>query len=269
MAFGVEASKKIILIISILFWFSGAVFTYVGTYFITSYKNFDDFRVDDYGLVPAIIILAVAGFMFSISIIGCCATLKESKIGLGFFLLIILLIFAVEVTALVFVYVYKPSISEGLYDSEYDYFEMYDGYNSQSKAVDYLQTQLQCCGLTDYTDWKNFRWYSDHKTVPESCCRANEPCSGTLEKPHLLNTDGCVDKLQKLLQGVLNFALVFILANAIIKGCVDKLQKLLQGVLNFALFFILGFAIIKFLGILSIYFIICRKPRNDYQTLYA
>ncbi|KAI5094971.1 vertebrate transmembrane 4 superfamily-like [Silurus meridionalis] len=241
MAFGVKPSKNILFLISLLFWLAGATFTYVGSYFITSYKNFEDFRVDDYGLVPAIIILAVAGVMFLISIIGCCATLKESKIGLGFFLLIILLIFAAEVTALVFGYMYKPSISEGLYDSEYDFFDMYDGYNSQSKAVDYLQTQLQCCGLTDYTDWKNFRWYYDHKTVPESCCRANEPCSGKLEQPHLLNTGGCVDKLQQLLQGVLNFALLVIL----------------------------GFAIIKFLGILSISFIICRKPGNDYQTLYA
>ncbi|KAI5614032.1 vertebrate transmembrane 4 superfamily-like [Silurus asotus] len=196
---------------------SGVVLTTVSSVFITSYKIFDDFRVDDYGLVPAFIILAVTGFMFSISIIGCCAILKQSKIDLGFFLLIILLIFAAEVTALVFGYVYKPSISEGLYDSAYDIFYMYDGYNSQSKAVDYLQTQLQCCGLNDYTDWKNFRWYYDHKTVPKSCCRANEPCSGTLEPPCMLNTGGCVNKLQKLLQDVLNFALVFILVTAIIK----------------------------------------------------
>ncbi|KAI5094974.1 mitogen-activated protein kinase 4 isoform X1 [Silurus meridionalis] len=168
---------------------SGVTFTLLGSYFIAIYKIFEDFRVDDYGLVPAIIILAVAGVMFSISIIGCCAIWRESKIGLGFFLLIILLIFAAEVTALVFGYVYEPSISEGFSDSEYDFFYMYDGYNSQSKAVDYLQTELQCCGLTDYNDWKNFRWYYDRKTVPESCCRANEQCSGKLEQPHLLNTD--------------------------------------------------------------------------------
>ncbi|KAF7695282.1 hypothetical protein HF521_007005 [Silurus meridionalis] len=235
MAFRVKASKNILFLISLLFWWSGAVFTYVGSYFITSYKNFDDFRVDDYGLVPAIIILAVAGVMFSISIIGCCAILRESKIGLGFFLLIIWLILAAEVTALVFGYVYKPSIIDGLYGSAYNLFYMYDGYNSQSEAVDYLQTQLQCCGLTDYNDWKNFRWYYVYKTVPESCCRANEPCSGKLEQPHLLNTGGCVDKLQQLLERVLNFALLVILGFAIIKFLAVNTQKPRQIMANMVL----------------------------------
>lgn len=57
---------------------------YVGSYVISSYKTFDDFRVDSYTVIPAVIILVVAVVMVVVGIIGCCATLRESKVGLGF-----------------------------------------------------------------------------------------------------------------------------------------------------------------------------------------
>lgn len=56
---------------------------YVGSYVIKSYNNFVDFVSDKYTLIPAAIIIGVAVVMFVIGIVGCCATLKESKVGLG------------------------------------------------------------------------------------------------------------------------------------------------------------------------------------------
>lgn len=77
-------AQVLFLTLCIFFQAAGAALAYVGSYVISTYKNFDDFRVDQYTFVPAIIILAVAVVMFFIGIIGCCATLRESKVGLGF-----------------------------------------------------------------------------------------------------------------------------------------------------------------------------------------
>ncbi|TSL10190.1 Tetraspanin-3 [Bagarius yarrelli] len=239
---GIVTSKTVLLFLSLIFWAAGAALAYVGSYVITSYKNFDYFSVDKYAVVPVAIVLAVAVVLFIVGIVGCCATLKESKVGLGFFLLIILLIFAAEVTALVFGVIYGGKINGELDKSMGDVFEKYNGENSETQAVNYLQSQLECCGVSNYTDWSSRPWFRSHNnSVPTSCCKANTTCSGQFNHLEVLNTNGCKAKLEQLLQNVLSWALLVILV----------------------------FAILKFLGILSICVIGCRSPRNDYQPLYS
>lgn len=63
---------------------AGAALAYVGSYVIKSYNSFEDFVSDKYSVIPAAIIIGVAVVMFVIGIVGCCATLRESKVGLGF-----------------------------------------------------------------------------------------------------------------------------------------------------------------------------------------
>ncbi|XP_036434333.1 tetraspanin 36 [Colossoma macropomum] len=239
---GIITSKTVLLILSLIFWAAGAALSYVGAYVIRSYKNFDNFLEDKYTLIPAAIIIGVAVVMFIIGIVGCCATLRESKVGLGFFMFILLLIFAAEVTAFVFGFIYKGRIKGDLEKSMSEVFQKYDGKNAETRAVDYLQSQLQCCGVRNYTDWTSTPWFSSHnRTVPHSCCKANTTCTGQFDQSELLNA----------------------------QGCETKLEKLLQSVLSYAMLVILGFAIIKFFGMLSICVITCRSGRSDYQPLYA
>ncbi|KAI2661581.1 Tetraspanin-36 [Labeo rohita] len=79
--------------------------------------------------------------MFVIGTVGCCATLRESKVGLGFFLIVILIIFAAEVTAFVFGFIYRGRIKGDLEKSMNGVFQKYDGANAEAHAVDYLQRQ--------------------------------------------------------------------------------------------------------------------------------
>ncbi|XP_036383115.1 tetraspanin 36 [Megalops cyprinoides] len=240
---GIITSKTVLLLLSLIFWAAGAALAYVGSYVLRSYSSFDNFLEDKYTLIPAAIIIAVAVVMFVIGIVGCCATLRESKIGLGFFLLIILIILAAEITAFVFGFIYRGKIKGDLEGTMSDVFQKYDGKNSETRAVDYLQTQLQCCGVKNYTDWTTRPWFSSHNnTLPVSCCKPNVTgCTGALEQPNLLNT----------------------------QGCEAKLEQLLQDVLSYAMLVILGFAIIKLFGMLSVCVITCRGNRNEYQPLYA
>lgn len=239
---GILTSKSVLLLLSFIFWAAGAALSYVGAYVIKSYKNFNNFLEDKYTLIPAAIIIGVAVALFIIGLIGCCATLRESKIGLSFFMLILLLVFAAEVTAFVFGFIYRSRIKGDLEKSMSDVFQKYDGQNAETRAVDYLQSQLQCCGVLNYTDWSSRPWFTSHNnTVPHSCCKANSTCTGQIDQPELLN----------------------------VQGCETKLEQLLQDVLSYAMLVVLGFAIIKFFGMLSICVITCRSGRNEYQPLYA
>ncbi|XP_012683983.1 tetraspanin 36 [Clupea harengus] len=240
---GIITSKTVLLLLSLMFWAAGAALAYVGAYVIKSYNSFQSFLEDKTTLIPATIIIVVAAVMFIIGIVGCCSTLRESKIGLGFFMIIILLIFVAEVAALVCSFIYMKRLNGELEKSMTTVFAKYDGNNPETHTVDLLQSQLQCCGVQNYTDWSGTPWFSSHNnTVPLSCCKTNNTeCTGRPDQPSLLNTEGCEPKLDKLIQDVMSYAMLVIL----------------------------GFAIIKFFGIVSVCVITCRSRRNDYQRFNA
>ncbi|CAJ1068973.1 tetraspanin 36 [Xyrichtys novacula] len=243
---GIFTSKTVLLFLSLIFWAAGGFMAYVGAYVIRSYDNFNNFIQDKYTLIPAAIIIGVSVVMFIFGLLGCFATIRESRVGLSFFFLFILVIFIAEVAALVFSFIYQNKISGDLQRSMSDVFAKYDGEDAETKAVDYLQTQLQCCGVRNYTSWSSTAWFAEHNnTVPLSCCRntSSAECTGRLDQLNLLN----------------------------VEGCEAKLEVLLQDVLGYAMLVILGFAIIKFFGMLSVCVITCKSGsrRNGYQPLYA
>uniref|UniRef100_A0A3Q3VWA4 Tetraspanin n=1 Tax=Mola mola TaxID=94237 RepID=A0A3Q3VWA4_MOLML len=246
---GIFTSKTVLLFLSLVFWAAGAALAYVGAYVIRSYDNFDNFIQDRYTLIPAAIIIGISVVMFIFGLVGCCATIRESKVGLGFFFVIIMLIFVAEVAALVFGFIYQGKQIKGdLERSMNEVFSKYDGQDTETKAVDYLQNQqLQCCGVWNHTSWANTTWSTSHNgTAPLSCCKntSSAVCTGRLDQPELLKTE---------------------------QGCEAKLENLLQGVLVYAMLVILGFAIIKLFGMLSVCVITCKNGtrRSGYQPLYA
>uniref|UniRef100_A0A3B3VT05 Tetraspanin n=1 Tax=Poecilia latipinna TaxID=48699 RepID=A0A3B3VT05_9TELE len=215
---------------------AGAALAYVGAYIIMSYKTFDSFVEDKQSLIPAGIIIITSVVMVVIGLVGCCSTLRESKFGLGCFFLVIVIVFAAEVTALAFIFIYQSKINQELQRSMNETFTKY-GDSLDTKAVDDLQSQLKCCGVVNYTSWHNTPWYQKNKTIPQSCCINKTQCDGTT-----------TSQLDQTL----------------------SLEKFLHDVLNYAMLVILGFAIIKFFGMLSVCVITCRSSRRSgYEPLYA
>ncbi|XP_060092166.1 tetraspanin-36-like [Heteronotia binoei] len=240
---GVITSKSVLLLISLIFWAAGAGLAYVGSYVLNTSKTYDPFNEDQYVLLPAVIIICVAVVMFIIGLIGCCATLRESRIGLGVFLFIILLIFIAEVSAFALGFIYRAKVDSDFREPLKNVFQQYDGKNSESHAIDYLQKELQCCGINNYTDWVSTHWYNttSNHSVPMSCCKPEfHNCTGRMSEPQYINTEGCADKMVSAIQSVLSYAMLVVL----------------------------GFAIVKFFGMLSICVLTCRRD-NGYDRLHS
>ncbi|NXL84966.1 TSN36 protein, partial [Alectura lathami] len=167
---------------------AGAGLSYVGGYVINTYKSYDNFLQDKYALLPAVIIICVAIVMFIIGLIGCCATCRESRVGLGLFLAIILVIFIAEVAAFVLAFVYREK-GRRVWGHHRQVYGKYDGKNPESAVVDYLQEQLHCCGVKNYSDWTTTQWFNStgNNSVPLSCCRQDvKNCTGRLDQPQEL-----------------------------------------------------------------------------------
>ncbi|XP_071586793.1 tetraspanin-36-like [Heliangelus exortis] len=241
---GVITSKSILLLLSLAFWAAAAGLTYVGAYVINTYRSYDSFLQDKYALLPAAIIISVAIVMFIIGLIGWCSTFRESRLGLGLFLAIILVIFIAEISAFVLGFVYREKVKTDVQSTMHSVFEKYDGKSPESAVMDYLQGQLHCCGVKNYSDWTTTGWFNStgNNSVPLSCCRQEVVnCTGRLDQPEELNT----------------------------RGCAEELELGLQSVTSYAMLVILGFAIVKFFGMLSVCVLTCKREESEYQPLYS
>ncbi|KAK3101608.1 hypothetical protein FSP39_004826 [Pinctada imbricata] len=120
-------------------------------------------------LISASVITLIIGF------VGCCGSLIENRgmLVVYFVFLLVTFILGVVATALAFTNkeVFKKSLkTELLYSLEYSTKpnisdSSRDGVNNM---LNMMQTQLNCCGVNNYTDWYRV---GDHlKHVPESCC---------------------------------------------------------------------------------------------------
>uniref|UniRef100_U3IBA2 Tetraspanin 3 n=1 Tax=Anas platyrhynchos platyrhynchos TaxID=8840 RepID=U3IBA2_ANAPP len=113
-------------------------------------------------------------------------------------------------------------------------FDKYDGKNSESAVMDYLQENLHCCGVKNYSDWTTTQWFNStgNNSVPLSCCKQNlKNCTGSLDQPQELNTQVRIKGLQ----------------NSI--SCV--------------------FPLFQFFGMLSVCVLTCKREDSGYQPLYS
>uniref|UniRef100_A0A3Q1ILP4 Tetraspanin n=1 Tax=Anabas testudineus TaxID=64144 RepID=A0A3Q1ILP4_ANATE len=211
----------------------GAALAYTGAHLIEIYSNLGINPHDKVILSPAIIIIAFSVVMFLFGLLGCCATIWESR-----FCLSIVINYLMGYDVFLFFQI-NSEMGKTLNAT----FSKYDG--NDKEIVDNLQSELKCCGVFNYTSWLNTNWSASHpNSVPKSCCKnMNGTCNGTLTDLKLLHLNGCETKLQGIMHHVFYYAM---------------------GV-------ILGFAILKFLGMLSVCVIACSNGsrRSGYEPLYA
>ncbi|XP_020827973.1 tetraspanin-36-like [Phascolarctos cinereus] len=239
---GMITSKTVLLLLSIIFLAAGATLGFVGGRFISSFEDFDAFFRDEQILLPAIIIIIVAGVMLFLGVTGCFVTIKESQIGLRLFLAILLLMFITEAAAFVLGFIYREKVVAEVQENMDELFQTYGKEKPETEMVDFWQSQFRCCGVKNYTDWVNRDWFNrtGNNSVPQSCCKQEfKNCSGLLSEPQELNTVGCAGLMELRIKELINYIMIVILR----------------------------FAVVKFFGMLSILVITCRQEENAYQPL--
>ncbi|EHA97968.1 CD63 antigen [Heterocephalus glaber] len=66
--------------------------------------------------------------------------------------------------------------------------------NDTTAFLDKLQTQFECCGAANFTDWENIPGMGEGQ-VPDSCCVNNTKDCGSDTKEHPIYTKGCLEKI--------------------------------------------------------------------------
>ncbi|KAL7858058.1 hypothetical protein AOLI_G00181600 [Acnodon oligacanthus] len=204
---GTICLKYLLFTFNLLLWLSGGAVMAVGLWTLVDKSDYISLLSSSTYSLAAYILIAAGAIVVLTGILGCCATIKESRGLLIVFFVLLLLIFLLEITAGVLAYVYYQELNEELRaDLKQTMVQKYQkpGEEHITRAVDKLQQDLKCCGSNSSADWQQGDWiltYADKRLVPDSCCKTPTDHCGVRDHPSNIYKveGGCISKLEEFI----------------------------------------------------------------------
>lgn len=198
--------KVMMILFNLAIFLGGAALLGIGIWVTVDSKSF----LDIFGAISASVLqfvhvgyllIAIGVILFLLGFLGCCGAQKESKCLLIMFFSIILIIFIIEVAGAVVALVYT-SLAQTLLQSTVAKL-LKDDYGKRgplTEAWNITMTELNCCGLSNYTDFDDSYFYKTSKnSYPEQCCNSSSlsfsasTCNRTLAERFAVK--GCFDQM--------------------------------------------------------------------------
>ncbi|KAI8783739.1 tetraspanin-18-like [Biomphalaria glabrata] len=179
MGFFSSCSRALLFIFNFIFWLSGAAILGVGIWILVDPQLKDYMKLikdgtqdEEFLKTSAYILIGFGSFVFLVGFCGCCGAIRGSKCLLGFYIFFLVVVFAGELAAGIYVAVFKNDIDSKLKTGLVDSIKKnYEG--DMQTTWDLVQKELKCCGGDSYLDYQNSTWshkQSSDVKIPESCC---------------------------------------------------------------------------------------------------
>jgi len=230
--------KYLIFAFNFIFLLSGVAIITVGALIDSDYTEYATFIPPSLSSAP-IILIVVGCIIFVIAFFGCCGAMKESYCLTITFSLLLGLVFILEIAAGVTAFVSQDSFQDELYSSMNQTLNQVKSdpqdYQSTLKSWTSMQSNLKCCGVDSYTDWRiSFLTYDTAGlegcacTIttgnPNNCVNVSIPISGTnMYRPYF--ADGCYTTISNFINdnliivGGVGIGLAFIQIMGVICAC--------------------------------------------------
>lgn len=166
--------KTLLTIFSFIFVVIGIAILAFGAYARIKLLSYISLSTIDYSNAPWAMI-AVGSFIAIVGIMGCCATIKGNTCLLRTYGFLLAVVFICELAGAIVAIVFKGKVFDGFKSGMSNAVEKYTTDDNLKSSVDKAQTELHCCGVTNYTDW----WQSGNlppNNVPMSCCSDSDWC---------------------------------------------------------------------------------------------
>jgi len=164
--------KFIIFVISFMFGLTAFLLLAVGSTISTIFDDFSIF-MDDHFFTPASLMIVISVCLMIVAVTGCIGAIKESTLLVNIFGLLLFVVFAMELTAAILAYIMHGQVEMMLIRTMNESFMMYKDQKYVANSIDFLQANLECCGIDSPDDWSRiFEDVNGRTAVPYSCCRS-------------------------------------------------------------------------------------------------
>ncbi|KAJ8978667.1 hypothetical protein NQ317_019103 [Molorchus minor] len=182
-------SRLILILLNLVFLVTGIIVISVGISAKAYYNEFDKFLDPKYIYISDLLII-IGAIIFIVAFLGCCGAVKENAFVTTTFSTLLVVIFVLEVVAVIGGVVLKHKAENLVVQTLKDTMKEYGNDTEITDTWDRVQTEFKCCGVTNFTDW-NFN-NSTTEYLPKSCCAKLVESTCPADKAY---ETGCLDEL--------------------------------------------------------------------------
>uniref|UniRef100_A0A670Y8S9 Tetraspanin n=1 Tax=Pseudonaja textilis TaxID=8673 RepID=A0A670Y8S9_PSETE len=166
---GIMALLKLFLMaFSFVFWAAGLIMVTIGIWAKISLGTYLMLSTNQYPPNP--FILLAAGITIIVwGFLGCFSAATEHRCLLRTYGGFQLAVLAAGLTAGLSSLFYRENIAEGFQNGLQEAINSYTKDEEKAEALDFIQRNLNCCGIESYRDWFSSPWSVD-------CCRTRKGC---------------------------------------------------------------------------------------------
>lgn len=195
--------KYLFIVFNVLVWLLGFGVLTVGIWMHLNRGPYVTLLPNSSFLSATTLTIAAGVIIFVVGFCGCVGAMMESQCMLVVYFIFVLVIFGLEVTATALGLTYKYKVQtfirqEVLLSIKQDYDpQLADSQNKGVVAVvDNIQTDLECCGVDNLTDWFYIPAWPDKANVPMSCCVNPSQGCGEASSDAPWHTRGCMKEVE-------------------------------------------------------------------------
>ncbi|XP_018321142.1 CD63 antigen [Agrilus planipennis] len=168
--------KYLLFLVNLAFALVGIAIVVVGAVYKYQFDNVLEALPDEatvLSLVPTLAII-VGCIVFFIAFLGCCGAVNEGKCMLSTYSVLIFVILIAQVGVGIYAFIQfgdnQGELRTRIHDQLVTTFNRYSTNTASREAVDFVQSELKCCGVDSSNFWTG--------TIPNSCCASNSaPCT--------------------------------------------------------------------------------------------
>lgn len=173
MGFCSSTFRFFVFLFNFIFFLAGCGIIGLGAYMYIKMGDYFDFLgTSEAAVGMSAIIFIVAGVVITIiSFMGCCAACTNNACMMYGFSSLMAVILIAEIGVVVAILVYRGKADEIVTTALNNGLQKYGTEDGVKRGWDKGQQALHCCGVNNYTDWKNTTWAGGDDKVPDSCCK--------------------------------------------------------------------------------------------------
>ncbi|XP_065344732.1 CD63 antigen-like [Cloeon dipterum] len=191
-----------LFVFNVIFLVGGISLIVTGSLLLVNIGEVDDFISND-AEIGAIILITTGSISFLLAFLGCCGAIKKSPWMMNTYAGLLFVLFATQLAGGIVAFVYQDSLENGFKERLVYYGNNYDTEEFAKNAWDKLQSEQQCCGVGNFTDWQEL-FVPPRENPPVSCtcdegsdgCGAQIPSNADI----FYYTEGCYTKIQPFLR---------------------------------------------------------------------
>ncbi|XP_020706474.1 tetraspanin-18 isoform X2 [Athalia rosae] len=186
MGCGSRCAKYFLCFFNFIFFVAGGAALAVGIWLVADRNSFTNLiaKVDQADVLNktdaevirliAYILIAAGALTFVVSFLGYCGAMFESRCLLCFYGVLLVLILVLQCIAVGLAFGFREDAeneTRNFFKSTIKFYASSDKAETVTVVWDGIMTQLHCCGVESYLDFRqSTNWTSAGKLVPEACC---------------------------------------------------------------------------------------------------